>query len=69
VHHTMAGRPNRSSPETDSSAPLSLADLADGQHGTVVGFAGGNGLVCRLAALGFTPGAPLPSCEIPAIRP
>ena len=36
---------------------VSLADLGDGQEGSIVALQGGRGLVGRMAALGFTPGA------------
>ncbi len=36
---------------------VSLADLRDGQEGSVVALRGGHGLVGRMAALGFTVGA------------
>ncbi|MBC7263123.1 MAG: ferrous iron transport protein A [Chloroflexi bacterium] len=35
---------------------LPLSDLATGHIGVVVQLTGGRGFVCRLAALGFTPG-------------
>ena len=36
---------------------IPLSQLQPGEQGTVVQLAGGRGLVGRLAALGFTPGA------------
>ena len=36
---------------------ISLSQLGAGEQGTIVQLGGGRGLVGRLAALGFTPGA------------
>jgi ferrous iron transport protein A len=36
---------------------MPLADMKAGEHGAVISFQGGHGLVSRLTSLGFTPGA------------
>ncbi|MGQ9554432.1 MAG: FeoA family protein [Anaerolineae bacterium] len=41
------------------SEARSLLQLSPGQSGVVVGFDAGHGLMCRLAAMGFTPGSRL----------
>ena len=41
------------------SEALSLLKLGPGQSGVVVGCGAGHGLMCRLAAMGFTPGSRL----------
>jgi len=49
----------RSSPSTSVSENESvfLSALRPGEQGIVVDLAGGRGLLCRMASLGFTPGA------------
>ncbi len=40
-----------------SGSVISLSALHTGEHGEVVDLAGGRGLLSRMTALGFTPGA------------
>jgi ferrous iron transport protein A len=55
----------KNDPETCQADPLSvprngtvpLSALRAGEQGVVVRLAGGRGLLCRMTALGFTPGA------------
>jgi ferrous iron transport protein A len=46
-----------SSPSRSNDLIVSLSALQAGEHGEVVELAGGRGMLSRMTALGFTPGA------------
>jgi len=56
---------SKTDPAVQSSPSMSASDsqsvflsaMRPGERGVVVGLAGGRGLLCRMASLGFTPGA------------
>lgn len=51
-------RGNRTPPKTQNNGEnfCSLVDLCEGEHGIIMHFEGGFGLVRRLAEMGLTPG-------------
>lgn len=58
MHGNSKTRRVSSSPESnDNDQVVSLSILHTGEHGEVVRLAGGRGVLSRMTALGFTPGA------------
>lgn len=55
MQHTDPTR--REVSEITAAQAVCLADLTTGQRGTVLSLSGGHGLLGRMSALGFTPGA------------